>query len=130
MEKINELFECAIGDATAVSIPSLYTKDDVVTLLTTLRDNIALLPAPTATISNMDFQEFSASVSRRLEHSLDDGTINPIDLGSAEFRLGYQNQIELENINVDAHNIVEELENILLNEFQTAFAKFLTKETE
>jgi hypothetical protein len=130
MEKINELFECAIGDANAVSIPSLYTKDDVVKLLTNLRDNVALLPTPTATISEMDFQEFSANVSKRLDRALNDGTIDPIDIDSAEFNIGYHNTIELERVNVDTENITEELANILLDEFQNAFAKFLTKDTE
>jgi hypothetical protein len=40
MEKINELFECAIGDAVNQTYPSLYTKDDVVSLLSSLRTNV------------------------------------------------------------------------------------------
>jgi hypothetical protein len=40
MEKINELFECAIGDAVNQTYPSLYTKDDVVSLLSNLRTTV------------------------------------------------------------------------------------------
>ena len=131
MEKINELFEESI-DTINGAFPSLYTKNDVIAVLNGLRYNIKLLPPATepATISNMEFQEFSDSVSKRLGRSLNDGTIEPIDMGSAEFSLGYHNTIELEHINLDTDGITEELENILLDEFQNAFAKFLTKETE
>jgi hypothetical protein len=135
MDKINELFECQIGDAIN-AFPSVFSKDDVVLLLSNLRTNVlhavadALSEANAVSISEMDFQEFSSDVSRKLERALNDGTIYAIDLDSAEFTIGYHNTIEIESINVDADNIVEELANILLDEFQIKFGKFITSEAE
>ena len=139
MEKINDLFDQEITKVID-SYPSIYTKDDVVNLLSALRTE-TLTEALEASrqlaenerkffISEMDFQEFSANVSRKLERALNDGTVDAIDLDSAEFTIGYRNTIEIESINVDADSIVEELANILLDEFQIKFGKFLNHETE
>jgi hypothetical protein len=78
MEKINELFECAIGDAVNQTYPSLYTKDDVVSLLSSLRTNVlnatnelkptgstydvnAINRAVADIIDNLDFDEYITS---------------------------------------------------------------------
>ena len=78
MEKINELFECAIGDAINQTYPSLYTKDDVVSLLSKLRTTVlveaselkstgslydvnAINRAVADIIDNLDFEEYITS---------------------------------------------------------------------
>jgi len=132
MDKINELFECSIGDATN-AFPSVFSKDDVVYILAKLRTNVLYAAneiKTTTSISEMEFQEFSSDVSRKLERALNDGTIEPIDLGSAEFSINYSNQIEIESINCDTEGITDELANILLDEFQTKFGKFIISEDE
>jgi hypothetical protein len=132
MDKINELFECSIGDAIN-AFPSVFSKDDVVDILAKLRTNVLYAAneiKTTTSISEMDFQEFRADVSRKLERALSDGTIEPIDYGSAEFTINYSNQIEIENINCDTEGITDELDNILLDEFQAKFGKFITSEDE
>ena len=134
MNKIQELFENE-ADKVIKSYPSIYTKDDVVSLLANLRTSVLtealeLKNQTKVSITENDFQEFSADVSKRLERALNDGTIDPVDLGSAEFNIGYHNTIEIECINVDTDSITEELENILLDEFQAKFGKFITSETE
>ena len=139
MEKINDLFDQEITKVID-SYPSIYTKDDVVNLLSALRTETLteVLEASRQLaegerkffISEMDFQEFSADVSRKLERALNDGTIDAIDLDSAEFTIGYRNTIEIESINVDTDSIVEELANILLDEFQIKFGKFLNSDEE
>ena len=132
MDKINELFECQIGDAIN-AFPSVFSKDDVVDILAKLRTNIlyAANEIKSATsISEMEFQEFSSDVSRKLERALNDGTIDPVDLDSAEFTIGYHNTIEIERVNVDTESITDELANILLDEFQNKFGKFITSENE
>jgi hypothetical protein len=134
MNKIQELFENE-ADKVIKSYPSVYTKDDVVSLLSNLRTSVLtealeLKSQVKAFISEDDFQEFSADVSRKLDRALNDGTIDPIDLGSAEFSINYSNQIEIESINCDTEGITDELANILLDEFQAKFGKFITSETE
>ena len=78
MEKINELFECAIGDAVNQTYPSLYTKDDVVSLLSNLRTTVlaeaselkstgslydidAINRGVADIIDNIDFEEYITS---------------------------------------------------------------------
>jgi hypothetical protein len=132
MDKINELFECQIGDAIN-AFPSVFSKDDVVDILAKLRTNIlyAANEIKSATsISEMDFQEFSSDVSKKLERALNDGSINVVDNDSAEFSIGYRNTIEIECINIDTESITDELANILLDEFQNKFGKFITSENE
>ena len=139
MEKINDLFDQEITKVID-SYPSIYTKDDVVNLLSALRTE-TLTEALEASrqlaeterkffISEMDFQEFSSKVTKKLERALNDGTIDPVDLDSAEFTIGYRNTIEIECVNVDADAITDELSNILLDQFQESFGKFITSETE
>jgi len=134
MNKIQELFENE-SDRVIKSYPSIYTKDDVVLLLANLRTSVLtealeLKNQAKTSISEEQFQEFSTDVSRRLERALNDGTIEPIDLGSAEFTINYSNQIEIESINCDTEGITDELVDILLDEFQAKFGKFITPETE
>jgi hypothetical protein len=133
MEKMNDLFDYKI-DLVCNNYSSVFTKDDIIELLSKLRTEVlneALeLKRPIVSISEMDFQEFSCNVSRALERSLNDGTITPIDYDSAEFAINYQNTIEIENINCDTEGITDELANILLNQFQESFGKFITSETE
>ena len=134
MNKIQELFENE-SDRVIKSYPSIYTKDDVVLLLANLRTSVLtealeLKNQTKTSISEEQFQEFSTDVSRRLERALNDGTIDPVDLGSAEFTINYSNQIEIESINCDTDGITDELVDILLDEFQIKFGKFITSETE
>ena len=133
MEKINDLFDQAITK-TIDAQSSIYTKDDVVSLLSKLRTgalNEALtLKKPIVSITEMDFQEFSCNVTRALERSLNDGTIDVVDNDSAEFTISYRNTIEIECINVDTESITDELANILLDQFQEYFGNFITSETE
>jgi len=133
MEKINNLFDKRV-DLVCDNYSSVFTKDDVIELLSKLRTEVlneALeLKKPIVSISEMDFQEFSCNVTRALERSLNDGTIDVVDNDSAEFSIGYRNTIEIECINVDTESITDELANILLDQFQESFGKFITSETE
>ena len=132
MEKINNLFDSRV-DLVCDNYSSVFTKDDVITLLTSLRtevlNEVSSLKSDVS-ISEMDFQEFSCNVSKALERALNDGTLDVVDTGSAEFNIGYRNIIEIECINVDTEGITDELSNILLDQFQQSFGKFITSETE
>lgn len=132
MEKIHDLFD---QETTRVldAFPSIYTKDDVVHLLATLRTQVLFEVSElksTVGISELQFQEFSADVVRTLERALCDGSIEIYDNSSAEFSIGYDNRIEIENIDVHTDNITDELSDILLDQFQQHFKQLLTKENE
>jgi len=133
MEKINDLFD---QETTKVldAFPSIYTKDDVVTLLSKLRTNVLFAydadKQATAGITENEFQDFATNVQNDLERALCSGQIEVYDTGSAEFSISYDNRIEIENIDVLTDNITDELHNIMLDHFQAQFGKFLINNPE
>jgi hypothetical protein len=133
MEKINDLFD---QETTKVldAFPSVYTKDDVVTLLSKLRTNVLFAydadKQTTVGITEDEFQAFATNVQNDLERALCNGQIEVYDTGSAEFSINYDNRIEIENIDVLTDNITDELHNIMLDHFQAQFGKFLINNPE
>ena len=132
MDKINGLFELEILKVVE-AFPSIYTKDDVVSLLNVLRTNTLNEAAelkPTVGVTEEQFQEFAADVNRKLESSLCNGNIEVYDQSSAEFSINYENRVELENIDVLTDNITDELHDILLDQFQQHFGNLITDKSE
>ena len=139
MEKLNDLFEQEITK-TVDAYPSIYTKDDVVNLLSKLRTEV-LTEALEASrqlaeterkffISEMDFQNFSSNVTRELENRINRGDVDVHDYSSAEFSINYHNTIEIESIDFNSDAVTDELSDILLDKFQESFGKFLNPEAE
>ena len=132
METINNVFDQQI-EKIIDSFPSIYTKDDVVTLISGLRTQVLIEVSelkPTVGLTEELFQEFASDVQNNLERALCDGSIEVYDQGSAEFSINYDNRIELENMDVLTDNITDELENILRDQFLNHFSKFLTNNPE
>jgi hypothetical protein len=135
MDKINELFENELSGVIH-AYPSIYTKDDVTELLSKLRTVVlteaadALSKANSVSITEELFQEFASDVQNNLERSLCTGSIEVYDTGSAEFSIDYNNRIQIENIDVLTDNITDELHDILLDQFQNHFGKFLINNPE
>jgi hypothetical protein len=132
MEKINDLFENELNGIIH-AYPSIYTKDDVSELLSKLRTavlNEAAELKPTASITEEQFQEFAAAVKSSLDRALCDGSTEVYDAGSAEYSISYDNRIELECVDILTDNITDEVDNILLDQFQEHFGKFLINNPE
>jgi hypothetical protein len=132
MDKINGLFELEILKVVE-AFPSIYTKDDVVSLLNVLRTNTLNEAAelkPTVGLTEDQFQAFASDVNLSLERSLCNGSIEVYDTGSAEFSISYENRIEIENIDVLTDNITDELHDILLNQFKQHFGDLITDKSE
>ena len=137
MDKINDLFDQAITKVID-AFPSVYTKDDVVLSLTALRTEVLYKVADAlseanktaSSITEEQFQEFACDVKNDLERALCNGQIEVYDTGSAEFSIGYDNKIQIENIDVLTDNITDELHDILLDHFQAQFGKFLINNPE
>ena len=117
-----------------------YTKDDVIQWLTKLRFETVTEALESSRqlaeterkffISEMDFQEFSSNVTQALEREINNGGIDVYDYSSAEFSIGYNNQLSIESIDFNTDAIVDELSDILLDRFQESFGKFLNPEAE
>jgi hypothetical protein len=132
MEKINDLFEqevVRVNDA----FPSIYTKDDVVSLLVSLRTQVLNEAAELKTtvgITELQFQDFRSAVTNALEQKFNRGEIDVFDYSSAEFSIGYNNTIEIECMDFNSDALTEELEDILLDQFQQHFDKLITDKDE
>ena len=132
MDKINDLFESEVLKVVE-AFPSIYTKDDVVSLLTTLRTQVLTEVSelkPTGGITEELFFAFSADVENQLSRALNDGNIEVYDDSSAEFTINYDNRIELENLDINTDNIIDELNSILLDQFKAHFEESLTDKPE
>ena len=131
MEKINDLFENELSGIIH-AYPSVYSKDDVSELLSKLRTavlNEVSELKPTISLTEEQFQEFAADVNKNLENELNRGNIEVYDASSAEFSINYDNRIELENLDILTDNITDELHEILLDQFQNHFGKFIVNES-
>ena len=133
MEKINDLFDVQIAK-TIDAYPSIFSKDDVITLLSSLRTDSLhaiheMLPQPSAyLIDEEKFQEFNAAVRNKLDNWLNNNQSDIIDYDSVEFRIDYDNRIQVENIDINVDNITEELDDILLTEWQVVYGDLKTDE--
>ena len=133
MEIINNVFDQQI-EKIIDSFPSIYTKDDVVTLISGLRTQVLTevseLKQSVKPITEMDFQEFSESVTRELENRINRGDVDVHDYSSAEFSINYHNTIEIESIDFNSDAVTDELSDILLDKFQEAFGELITDKEE
>ena len=133
MEKINDLFDVQIAK-TIDAYPSIFSKDDVITLLSSLRTDSLhaiheMLPQPNAYLIDEErFQEFNAAVRSSLDNFLDGTNNEVIDYDYAEFNISYDNRLELENICLNNDTILEELDDILLTEWQEFYGDLKTDE--
>lgn len=132
MEKINDLFDQEITK-TVDAYPSIFSKDDVVNLLSSLRTTVLYQVSelqPTATVNEKRFQDFSESVTRALENSINRGNLDIYDTSSAEFSINYHNTIEIESIDFNTDALIDELSDILQDQFVGYFGELQTNNEE
>jgi hypothetical protein len=130
MDKITTLFDVAIHE-NLNAFPSVYSKEDVNSLLESLKNNVLteiIGQASGAIITDERLADFVESVVRRLDRHLCSSDL--VDTSSAEFSIDYGNQISLDNIDVDTESITSELDDILNDEFSTSFPEFLTNKNQ
>jgi hypothetical protein len=132
MENINNLFDQEITK-TVDAYPSIFSKDDVVNLLSSLRTNVLTEVSelqPTVTVNEKRFQDFSESVTRALENSINRGNLDIYDTSSAEFSINYHNTIEIESIDFNTDALIDELSDILQDQFVGYFGELQTNNEE
>lgn len=127
IQQVQDLFDANVTKVMD-AFPSIYTKDDVVSLLTALRNDTIneIIQNPVSAITEEMFQDFSTEVERKLDNYLTSSQNDPINYSSAEFSIEYNNQLVLESVEFDSNSIVEELDDILLREFQNVFGELIT----
>ena len=131
IQQVQDLFDANVTKVMD-AFPSIYTKDDVVSLLTALRNDTIneIIQNPVSTITEEMFQDFSTEVERKLDNYLTRTDQDFVDYSSAEFSIEYNNQLVLQSVDFDSNTIVEELDDILLREFQNVFGKLITSKED
>lgn len=131
MDKIDALFISEIN-RVLTTFPSIYSNNDVVSLLENLKltilDELSKVKT-TSGITELQFQEFNANVRHALERVLYDSD-QIVDTHSADFSIDYDNRISVENISVNTDFITEELDEIMLDRFQEAFGELIITNEE
>jgi len=127
MDKIDALFISEIN-RVLTTFPSIYSNNDVVSLLENLKltilDELSKVKT-TSGITELQFQEFNANVRDALERVLYDSD-QIVDTSSAEFSIDYDNRVSVESISVNTDFVTEELDEIMLDRFQEAFGELIT----
>ncbi len=129
MEKINDLFD---QEVTRVldAFPSVYTKDDVVTLLSKLRTNVLFAydaDKQATELSTDDFVSFLDNVKDGVERMFNLCNVEYVDYDSAEFSIDYNNRITIENVDINYDSVTEGLTEIVETQFQETFGNLIKK---
>ena len=88
------------------AFPSIYTKDDVIKLLESIQ-----IQESSGKLSNEQIEELTESIQEKVARAIrnfDTGDI--VDNSTAEFSIGYNNQLELDSVDVDLNNLNDEIE--------------------
>ena len=129
MEKIHDLFD---QETTKVldAFPSVYTKDDVVTLLSKLRTNVLYAydaDKQATELSKDDFVAFLDNVKDGVERMFNLGNAEYVDYDSAEFSIDYNNRITIENVDINYDSVTDGLIDVVEDKFNETFGNLIKK---
>jgi len=116
---MNLVFENAY--LNVINAPSsIFSKEDVLKLINDLQANVnADVEQYNSEATELQFQEFNSNVKSRLYQYFNNTDL--VDYDSAEFEIEYNNQLVLNNVNVDLDSWADEFDDIMLDEYQSAF---------
>jgi uncharacterized lipoprotein YehR (DUF1307 family) len=127
MEKINDLFDQEVTKVLD-AFPSVYTKDDVITLLTKLRTNTLYAydaDKQSVSFSSDDFRSYLDNVKDGVEQMFNRGNAEYIDYDSAEFSISYDNRISIENVDLNYDEVTDGLLDVVNIEFDKLFGHLI-----
>lgn len=97
-----EIIQSKINEVSN-SFPSLFSKEDVIKVLTSLGEELESQPQKGP---GFDFEAFKTDFLRRFEDNLNMGRSSElVDFDSAQFTLNYSNCIELDDIEIQVDSI-------------------------
>jgi hypothetical protein len=103
---MNQVITNAI-EKVFTSFPSIYSKQDVIDLLTSLE-------FPEQENQSVDIDKLRDLITDKLTDAVNNLRSDDIvDYGSVEFSIGYENKIELDSIDVNVDTITDEFENVV-----------------
>lgn len=97
-----EIIQSKINEVSN-SFPSLFSKEDVIKVLTSLGEELESQPKSNPGFS---FEAFKTDFLRRFEDNLNMGRSSElVDFDSAQFTLNYSNCIELDDVEIQVDSI-------------------------
>jgi len=123
MNKIEQIFQ-GVETNVKMSISSVFTKDDVLNIMSNVFAAIKEADQPQQPISTpnilaSDFANFTSKVREKLSYYLESSDI--VDYDSANFEFEYDNRIVLSHVNVDLDSWTEEFDEYMLDNFTEIF---------
>ena len=123
MNKIEQIFQ-GVETNVKMSISSVFTKDDVLNIMSNVFAAIKEADQPQQPISTpnilaSDFANFTSKVREKLSYYLESSDI--VDYDSANFEFEYDNRIVLSHVHVDLDSWTEEFDEYMLDNFTEIF---------
>ena len=125
MNKIEQIFQ-GVETNVKMSISSVFTKDDVLNIMSNVFAAIKEAEQPQQPISTpnilaSDFANFTSKVREKLSYYLESSDI--VDYDSAEFEVEYNNHLTLSHVQVDLDSWTEEFDTYMLDNFTEIFGE-------
>jgi hypothetical protein len=123
MKTIEQIFQ-GVETNVKMSISSVFTKDDVLNIMSNVFAAIKEAEQPQQPISTpnilaSDFANFTSKVREKLSYYLESSDI--VDYDSAEFEVEYNNHLTLSHVQVDLDSWTEEFDTYMLDNFTEIF---------
>ena len=123
MNKIEQIFQ-GVETNVKMSISSVFTKDDVLNIMSNVFAAIKEADQPQQPISTpnilaSDFANFTSKVREKLSYYLESSDI--VDYDSANFEFEYDNRIVLSHVHVDLDSWTEDFDEYMLDNFTEIF---------
>ena len=123
MNKIEQIFQ-GVETNVKMSISSVFTKDDVLNIMSNVFAAIKEADQPQQPISTpnilaSDFANFTSKVREKLSYYLESSDI--VDYDSANFEFEYDNRIVLSHVHVDLDSWTEDFDEYMLDTFAEVF---------
>jgi hypothetical protein len=123
MKTIEQIFQ-GVETNVKMSISSVFTKDDVLNIMSNVFVAIKEAEQPQQPISTLnilasDFANFTSKVREKLSYYLESSDI--VDYDSAEFEVEYNNHLTLSHVQVDLDSWTEEFDTYMLDNFTEIF---------
>jgi hypothetical protein len=109
------------------AFPSIYTKDDVVELLTSIEIES---PKSSSKLSQDQINDLCRQIVAQVKENAENLDNDCIDRDSAEMSMGYSNTVELDSVEFDTSVIAREVVNGIGDVIETFFEELEEEEEE
>ena len=109
------------------AFPSIYTKDDVVKLLTSIEIES---PKESSSLSQSQIEDLCRRIVAQIKENAEGLDNSCIDKDSAEMSMGYSNTVELDSVEFDTSEIADQVVDGIGDVIETFFEELEKEEEE